>query len=165
MGKTAGFIMFIPLDFRRCEFMINEFYIMPEYRQYGLFKSEMFNLIINPNFNFYFRKPSIATVESLIDSGFAFKLNEKIAWSYFPFAVETGDMYTSKKIRRHIKKLNINSDHYACFSPYYDLDMGGALSLKMMWCMSHLKMICFWFQNQDLPTSTRKNWIKSDQNT
>jgi len=127
MGKTAGFITFIPLDFRRCEFMINEFYIMPEYRHYDLFKSELFNLIINPNFNFYFRKPSIATVESLIDSGFAFKLNEKIAWSYFLFAVETGDMYTSKRIKRHIRKLNINSDHYACFSPYYDLDVGGVI--------------------------------------
>ncbi len=127
--KVVGFAAFELLQFYSDELALNECYVLPEYRGGGLLAQELIELIETPNISLFIRKPSKSIVKILLDNGLAVLSENDVAISFIPFMVEGGDVYKSKKIRKHVKSIPINGG-IMYFSLAYDLKTGGVIFKK-----------------------------------
>ena len=127
--KVVGFAAFELLHFYSDDIAMNECYVLPEYRGKGLLGRELTELIETPNISLFIRRPSKSIVKILLNNDLAVLSENDVAISFIPFMVGGGDVYKSKKIRKHVKSVPIDS-RAMYFSLAYDLKTGGVIFKK-----------------------------------
>ena len=102
--KVVGFITFNTFHIIPTDLVINECYIIPEYRGNNLLYNELFRFITTPNANFYLRNPNKALIKVLLKTGMAGKISDNLVVSYIKFVVMIDTVYKNPKIKQFYKR-------------------------------------------------------------
>ena len=116
-GEVVGFMSFEYGGLFSEDHILNEFYILPEFRGLNIGFNSLKELLLKPNFEFLLRKPNRALINLLLKNGLAMKLHNNLVSSYVKFNVNASEKYTNKKIKGIYKNSDINFK-----ADLYDLD-------------------------------------------
>lgn len=128
-NKVVGFITFDSFHIVPSDLLINECYIIPQYRGNDLLYNELFSLIFSPNANFYLRNPNRALINVLLKNGLALKFSDNLLISYIKFVVMIDTVYKNPKIKQFYKKTD---DEVPYRADVYDMDLCSVLFLDPM---------------------------------
>ena len=136
-GEVVGFMSFEYEGMFSENHVLNEFYILPEFRGLNVGFNSLMELLLKPNFDFLLRKPNRALINLLLKNGLAMKLPNNLVSSYVKFYVNASEKYTNKKIKGIYKKCDINFK-----ASIYDLD-------TYCCCCFDYNMLCS--RNEEIP--------------
>lgn len=104
--KVVGIMSLVHINSLTQVICINEVYILPEFRNKGIFYETLLNLLNQPNITLAIRNPNNKIINLLIQYNLAKKLENNIIISYVDFIVDDDRIYTNKQI------INQYNDHY-----------------------------------------------------
>lgn len=124
-GEMIGFFTFDKYEYSEEWRIINEFYILPEFRGKNFAGYNIKKLLSDPNYKYYFRKPNRAFINVLLKNGLAVE-KDGLIYSHPRFFIKTRDILITHKIKRIFKKTEFNNSFIAnC----YDDDLNTILML------------------------------------
>lgn len=118
--EVVGFVSIDNFHIVPTDLVINECYVMPEFRGNDIFANMLANLIVNPNFTYHLRNPNRILIEVLLKNGFAFKFADNLVASYIKFVFDLDTVYKNPKIKRFYKTPDIDIPYKANI---FDLDL------------------------------------------
>lgn len=124
--KVVGFITFNTFHIIPTDLVINECYIIPEYRGNNLLYNELFSFITTPNANFHLRNPNKALIKVLLKTGMAGKISDNLVVSYIKFVVMIDTVYKNPKIKQFYKRTD---DKVPYKADLFDMDLCSVLFL------------------------------------
>ena len=124
--KVVGFITFNTFHIIPTDLVINECYIIPEYRGNNLLYNELFSFITTPNANFHLRNPNKALIKVLLKTGMAGKISDNLVVSYIKFVVMIDTVYKNPKIKQFYKRTD---DKIPYKADLFDMDLCSVLFL------------------------------------
>lgn len=116
--KIVGFYT-LEFNFDKSK-VINEFYVIPEYRGNNLFIETMKLLSIIPNDVFLLRNPTRLLIEILIKNGLATKISENIVVSYVNFCLKVNECNLNNYIINNLYDNNLIFDFVFIPTNMYD---------------------------------------------
>ena len=124
--KVVGFITINTFHIIPTDLVINECYIIPEYRGNNLLYNELFRFITTPNANFHLRNPNKALIKVLLKTGMAGKISDNLVVSYIKFVVMIDTVYKNPKIKQFYKRTD---DKVPYKANLFDMDLCSVLFL------------------------------------
>ena len=122
--ETVGYMIIETIDNLQNLKVLNDFYIMPEYRQKELLSDYLYLLIDRHNFNLLIKKPNIDLVQYLIEHNLAIQLNANLVYSYITFATNAYDVFKNKNLKRYYKAIPSEDNNNYFMGTVYDLNLG-----------------------------------------
>ena len=123
-NNVVGFITLENDDLNN-RLIINESYIVPEYRGNNLFFKNYLDILNNCEKQVVIRKPNKNLINVLLNNDFAFKMPDDIIISYADFIIELKDTYKNSKIKHNYKK--VKDDNLTFIANLYDLNLSSVL--------------------------------------
>ena len=125
--EVVGFITFNYFNIIPTDIVINECYVIPEFRGKNLLSNKLFELITDSNYTFYPRNPNKAFINVLLKTGLAFKFSNNLIVSYMKFMVNLDTIYKNSKIKRFYKTPDNENVPYK--ANIFDIDLCSVLFL------------------------------------
>lgn len=125
-NKVVGFITVDTFHIVPNDLVINECYVIPQYRGNNLLYNELSSFISTPNANFHIRNPNRALINLLLKNGLASKFSDNLVVSYIKFVVTIDTVYKNPKIKQFYKRTD---DELPYRADVYDIDLCSVLFL------------------------------------
>lgn len=123
-GDVVGFITLVNDDLNT-RMIINECYILPEWRGNNLFFKNYLDIIGSSEKRVFIRKPNKNIINVLLNNNMAFKMENDIVISYVDFIVQLKDTFKNSKIKHHYKK--VKDDELTFIANLFDLNLSSVL--------------------------------------
>ena len=102
--EFVGFITLENDDLNK-SWIINECYVMPEWRGNNLFFKNFVDIVKGTEKKVFIRKPNRNLINVLLNNNLAFKMPNDIVISYVDFIIELKDAFKNSKIKHNYKKV------------------------------------------------------------
>ena len=121
-NKVVGFYTHEGYKLNSSKRIVNEIYIIPEYRCKGICSKLIWELITHPLYYFYFKKPTKAFINMLLKNKLAIKKNNYVM-SYPKFSVDLYEAYRNKNIRKLYHPITENNKKLSIICDMFDYNL------------------------------------------
>ena len=135
--RVVGFYTYEKFKQTSDRFLITELYILPEFRGNNIASGLVWNWITDPNYIYYFRKPSRAFIDLLIKNNLARKFDNLVV-SEVKFSVNIEEIYINSKIKNDFKKIG-NKKGMSFIANLYDYNLCSTVIVESSGWYSKIK--------------------------
>lgn len=124
---VIGILSLINLESFDHVLCINEVYILPEYRNKGLFYETLLQLLSQPNISISLKNPNKKIIDLLIKYEFAKKLDNNLVISPIDFYVNYSKKYQNKNLKEYYNLFEKENQKELIKCNFYDLNINSCV--------------------------------------